>query len=87
MADKMSWKKAVFYGGAVLVLSACADATAPTSPELKKIDHSSASAKQSTTTLSPTAPSDTNKVLNCSGMLIHTGFDGALVLSCPVVMW
>ena len=27
----MNWKQAIFLGGAVLVLAACADATAPTS--------------------------------------------------------
>ena len=28
----MTWKKAVFYGGAILLLTACSNATGPTEP-------------------------------------------------------
>jgi len=84
----MSWKKAVFYGGAVLVLAACSDATAPSA--LTKVNGVSASSKSTTTATSdstttvapPTAP------LSCGNAVIHVGADGEVSLIClPPVMW
>jgi hypothetical protein len=87
----MSWKKALFFGGAVLLLAACSDATAPTS--LNRQRDISAAAKSSPTTpipttSTPTTPTttvlvDTDPLLdlcvNSSGYVVHTGLDG----SCP----
>lgn len=82
-----SWKKAVFFGGAVLVLAACGDATSPSSPALNRIDGPAAwsTKKTSTTsTTSTTTPSDsTNTITNtCSGVVIHVGLDGMTVPLC-----
>ena len=46
----MNWKQAVFLGGAVLLLAACADATAP-KPGLRQVKGSAAvNSKTSTNT-------------------------------------
>jgi len=51
----MTWKKALFFGGAILVLTGCSNATEPTSPAQLtqlKLDRSSASLADSTDTQS-----------------------------------
>lgn len=86
----MSWKKAVFFGGAVLVSAACADVTTPTAPaELTKIDRASVSATNKTTTLAtPTLPqAPVNAPLSCGVAVIHVGLDGELIITCPPVTW
>lgn len=91
MADQMSWKKAVFFGGAVLVLSACADTTAPSSPsELTKLDRASVSASKKTQDAAPatlTIPPPEQAPTSCAAAVIHVGFDGELIVTCPPVMW
>jgi hypothetical protein len=75
----MGWKKALFFGGAVLVLAACSDsATAPTA--LRQADAPSAAwtwptTTTSTTTSTTTTTSDTTKVIDplCTGVVIRTG--------------
>ena len=42
----MNWKQVLFLGGAVMVLAACADATAPTSG-LRKVNGSAAANSKS----------------------------------------
>ena len=84
-----SWKKAVFYGGAVLVLAACSDATSP-SPALNKIGGPAASYTKkagTTATESSTSADSTNGIkTECSGVTIHWGVDGTLVPVCvPII--
>lgn len=75
----MGWKKALFFGGAVLVLAACSDsATAPTA--LRQADAPSAAwtwptTTSPTTTSTTTTPSDTTTVIDpvCTGVVIRTG--------------
>jgi hypothetical protein len=77
----MGWKKALFFGGAVLVLAACSDsATAPTA--LRQAD-----APEASLMLTPTTTSTTTSTTSplprigpiCTGIVIRTGFDGQLV--------
>jgi len=73
----MGWKKALFFGGAVLVLAACSDsATAPTA--LRKADAPEASLllKPATTTTSSPLP---RIGPICTGIVIRTGMDGQFV--------
>ena len=85
----MSWKRAVFFGGAVLVLAACSDATAPNS--LTKLDAAEAYSKTkttsstTTTTTTSTTPTATSTD-ECTAMVIHTGLT---VISCTTstVTW
>lgn len=85
-----SWKKAVFFGGAVLVLAACSDATSPTSPALNRIDGPAASytKKVGTTSTETTTSSDsTNTIKNdCNGVIIHWGVDGMIVPVCVQII-
>lgn len=86
----MSWKKAVFTGGAVLLLAACADSTAPTGPtELKKVNSSNANFLGATSTILPTTttPTDPNtKPVTCN-YVVRVGIDGTVIVLCiPVVM-
>jgi hypothetical protein len=89
----MSWKKAVFYGGAVLVLAACDNATAPTSPSaLTKVNGISASAVKKTAATPTTTSSDsttttTSSEETCSSYLVHVGLDGTLTLVCAPTEW
>ena len=87
----MSWQRAVFFGGAVLVLSACADATAPST--LRQVGGSML-LKQATTTdttvttINPTGGADDG----CSSVVIHVGLDGSIIPMCivippPSVLW
>ena len=94
MADYMSWKKAVFYGGAVLVLAACDNATAPTSPSaMTKLDGVAAAAKQKATTETAPAPQANPLSLptvpntGCAAAVIHVGLDGELIMVCAPVEW
>jgi hypothetical protein len=80
----MGWKKALFFGGAVLVLAACSDsATAPTA--LRPADAPSAAwtwpttTSSTTTSTTPTTSDTTGTVIDpvCTGVVIRTGFDDA----------
>jgi hypothetical protein len=48
----MTWQKAVFYGGAILLLTACSSTTAPTEPVKLQITKGAASLTDSTDTQS-----------------------------------
>jgi hypothetical protein len=76
----MGWKKALFFGGAVLVLAACSDsATAPTA--LRKADAPEASLllmPATTTTTTTTSPLPRIGPI-CTGIVIRTGIDGQIV--------
>ena len=83
----MGWKKALFFGGAVLVLAACSDsATSPTA--LRQADAPSAAwtwSTTDTTTSSTTTTSDTTTVTDplCTGVVIRTGvIDASTSTSC-----
>jgi hypothetical protein len=85
----MSWQRAVFFGGAVLVLSACADATAPST--LRQVD-GTVFAKRAETTDSTTVDPAGGKNDECSSVVIHVGLDGSLIPICvvippPTVLW
>jgi hypothetical protein len=74
----MGWKKALFFGGAVLVLAACSDsATSPTA--LRQADAPSAAwtwpTTTSPTTTSTTTSTDSLPVIDpvCTGVVIRTG--------------
>lgn len=85
-----SWKKAVFFGGAVLVLAACNDATSPTSPALNRIDGPAASFTKkagTTSTESATSSDSTNGIkTDCNGVIIHWGTDGTIVPVCVQII-
>lgn len=86
----MSWKKALFYGGAVLVLAACGDATSPTSPSaVTKVNGVSASmTKKTTGTVSSDSTSTpVNEPLSCAAAVIHVGLDGSLIMTCEPLIW
>jgi len=85
----MSWKKALFFGGAVLVLSACSrDATGPSS--YLAVEGAQAAAKTpstnppKTTTKGKTATAGeiTGDGLECTGVVIRTG-EGDLICVLP----
>ena len=72
----MGWKKALFFGGAVLVLAACSNgATSPTA--LRQADARMATWTWETTdtTTTSTTTSDTSTVTDplCTGVVIRTG--------------
>ena len=76
----MSWQRAVFFGGAVLVLSACADATAPAT--LRQVG-GSLDAKRAATTDTATVDPSGGKSDECTGVVIHVGgIDGSLIPIC-----
>lgn len=86
----MSFKKAVFFGGAVLVLAACGDATSPTSPSaLSDMNGAAAAAKASVsptptmppTTAAPKVPVNAMTAL-CGNATIHLGLDGSIIITC-----
>jgi hypothetical protein len=83
----MSWKKAVFFGGAVLLLAACDNATAPNSPSaLNRRDLAAVSStKNATTQTDSTTVPGTPRVGECHQAVIHTGIDWQTVLICPMV--
>lgn len=87
----MGWKKALFFGGAVLVLAACSDsATAPTA--LRQADAPSAAwtwTTTSSTTTSTTTTSDTTTVTDplCTGVVIRTGVTSDVSTSSCASSW
>lgn len=86
----MSWQRAVFFGGAVLVLSACGDATAPST--LHQAGGTLNAKKAPTVTTTPTDTTTGGKKDECTGVVIHVGVDGSLVPTCvllqpPTVNW
>ena len=91
----MSWKRAVFFGGAVLVLAACDNATAPKSPSgLTRLDGVSAAVKKASDAPEVTPDSTTSGVkTECNGsIVVHTGLDGQLIAVCmpdpgSVIIW
>ena len=85
----MSWKRAVFFGGAVLLLAACDNATAPTSPSgLTRLGGVSAAAKakgSDASTPAVTPDSTTSGVqTDCGGggAVVTVGLDGQLLPVC-----
>ena len=73
----MGWKKALFFGGAVLVLAACSDsATAPTA--LRKADAPEASLLLKPATTTTTSPLPRIGPI-CTGIVIRTGIDGQII--------
>jgi hypothetical protein len=68
----MAWKKALFLGGAVLLLSACSNATAP-SPLVVR-DGGTASLLM-TPSLPQPRTGETIEDLICSGYYVRTGSD------------
>ena len=79
----MSWKK-LFYAGAVLVLTACNNATAPSPSSLTKLDGGALkSTSPDTTVVIPinpiTGPTDGD---GCNGQLAHIGLGELPVLVC-----
>jgi len=83
----MSWKKAVFFGGAVLVLAACGDATSPNSPSaLTKVNGVSASLVKKAASDSTSTPT-TVPTSVCTGIVIHAGLDGSLIEVCAPTLW
>ena len=76
----MSWKK-LFFAGAVLVLTACNNATAPSPSALTKLD--GGAVKSTTDSTSIPALTPTTGVSNdCSSQVAHIGLDGATVMIC-----
>ena len=80
----MGWKKALFFGGAVLVLAACSDsATSPTAlrqadaPEASLLLLSPTTSTTTTTTTTTTPLPRIGPV--CTGIVIRTGVDGQIV--------
>lgn len=73
----MGWKKALFFGGAVLVLAACSDST--TAPGTLRQSNTAAAVK----TKSDSTSTSTSTVLPglpiidpiCTGIVIRTGVD------------
>jgi hypothetical protein len=66
-----TWKHAIFLGGAVLILAACADVTAPT-PNLQQTTRRAA-AKSSSPTTTETTLNPTS--LDCkTGYSVQVGF-------------
>jgi hypothetical protein len=72
----MAWKRALFYGGAVVVLAACSNATAPDGMNRKGAQ---AAAKTSptptttTTTTTSTTSSETTLGPTCNGYVVYIG--------------
>jgi hypothetical protein len=76
----MGWKKALFFGGAVLVLSACDRVTAPTSSLSRHESAPAAAKKNPATTATPSSTDgtykpagDPNNMGLCSGWSVRTG--------------
>lgn len=76
----MSWQRAVFFGGAVLVLSACADATAPA-----PLGHAGGTLNAKKAAAADTTALPGGKNDECTGVVIHVGLDGSLVPVCIVI--
>lgn len=73
----MGWKKALFFGGAVLVLAACSDSA--TSPSALRQSNGAASLKLAptgtVTTTSDTTSTPLPVIGLCTGIVIRTGAD------------
>ena len=77
----MGWKKAVFFGGAVLVLAACSDSA--TSPSLRQSSAASSLKAPTGATGTITTTADSTGVTEpgfiiggiCTGIVIRTGTD------------
>ena len=92
----MSWKRAVFLGGAVLVLAACDNATAPTSPssltKLTKLGGAPVLSKKATTAGTIPAAADSTAVPpsgvsdQCSFVVIRSCEEPVLIC-VPTVIW
>jgi hypothetical protein len=78
----MSWQRAVFFGGAVLVLSACGDATAPSS--MRQVGGTLNNRKATVAVDSTVAPTG-GKDDECTGIVIHVGLDGSAVPVCLII--
>ena len=92
----MGWKKALFFGGAVLVLAACSDsATAPTALRQAsvpaaafKLGLTTTPTTTTTTTLEPTLPPLPVIDPVCTGIVIRTGEEGDTGSSaCNTISW
>ncbi len=90
----MGWKKALFFGGAVLVLAACSDsATAPSAMRQMSAPATAAwGLPTSTTTTSGTTLVPTpNPIIGpiCNGFVIRTGEESAAapVTTCIATDW
>lgn len=83
----MGWKKALFFGGAVLVLAACSDSA--TSPSALRQSDGAASLKLTPTATTTTTSDSTGTPLPviglCTGIVIRTGADAdsTSAASCP----
>lgn len=78
----MGWKKALFFGGAVLVLAACSNsATAPTAlDQVKGSANWTLSPTTSTTTGTTIISTDSSSL--CSGFVIRTGSESDSTSTC-----
>lgn len=83
----MGWKKALFFGGAVLVLAACSDSA--TSPSALRQSEGSASFLMppmgTITTTTDTSSTPLPVIGLCTGIVIRTGAeaDSTSTASCP----
>ena len=78
----MSWKK-LFYAGAVLVLTACNNATAPTPSALTKLGGAPVRSQSSDTTSVPALDPTTGVTTECSGFVVHIGSEGDVqIVAC-----
>ena len=77
------WKKALFFGGAIVLLSACDQSvTAPTG--LSRVEGKSAAAKTSSTSTTTKTNTKTTSTMNeiglgCTGVIIRVGEDSTCV--------
>jgi hypothetical protein len=81
----MSWKRAIFLGGTVLLLAACDSATAPTAQttELGASHRSDARAKRSSATTTTSLPTSSPALICHSGYSVQIGFvDTTSVAGC-----
>jgi hypothetical protein len=70
----------VFFGGALLVLSACGDATAPTT-----MSHVGGALSVKLPPPPPATDTTGGKDDECSSIVIHVGLDGSLVPVCVLI--
>jgi hypothetical protein len=82
LGGDMAWKKALFLGGAVLLLAACSSATAP-DPQVR--DGDPAAAAKTTSGSKPVIQSSVEDLI-CSGYYVRTGReDECLVDELPIM--
>lgn len=88
LGGNMGWKKALFFGGAVLVLAACSDSA--TSPSALRQSEGAASfmlpPMGTITTTSDSTATPLPTIGLCTGIVIRTGAeaDSSSTSSCPV---